>query len=200
MESKYTLDGLDGLTVWHQSRLEEEDIENIPNMATADIVDLLVNTRFPAGRIIDWVDQAILLTYLRESTIDPGRPNPVADRLARHGVRTASSLLRVDAVRGADAGWFGDPVEAGSLDIRSLIAAVRTSPNLALVLRWRGRPDADDTDADHPDPESEGSLPARPTTPSRPLVAAGVALASTMLLAVGRFRARRRTVVTDPQR
>ena len=82
LESKFTLDGLDGLTVWHQSRLEEEDIENIPNMATADIVDLLVNTRLPAGRIIDWVDQAILLTYLRESStgIRPGRRGACASR------------------------------------------------------------------------------------------------------------------------
>ena len=38
LESQLALDGLDGLTVWHEARLEEEDIENVPNMATADVV------------------------------------------------------------------------------------------------------------------------------------------------------------------
>ena len=55
---------LDGLTVWHEARLEEEDIENIPNMATTEIVDLMLSTRFPPDRIIDWVDQAIFFTHL----------------------------------------------------------------------------------------------------------------------------------------
>ena len=31
-------------------------------MASADIVELMLNTRLPADRIIDWVDQAILYT------------------------------------------------------------------------------------------------------------------------------------------
>ena len=64
LESGMPLNCLDGLTVWHETRLEEEDIENVHNMATADIVDLLVDTRIPAGRIVDWIDQAILLTHL----------------------------------------------------------------------------------------------------------------------------------------
>jgi hypothetical protein len=180
LESKFTLDGLDGLTVWHQSRLEEEDIENIPNMATADIVDLLVNTRLPAGRIVDWVDQAILLTYLRESSTE----GPVAAELARHGVRTASSVLSVAAVHG---GQFGRVVDPCWPDIPSLIAAVRTSPNLALVLRWRGLSDAD---ADRP---AASAAPA----PTRH-VGVGVALLSTLPLAIGRRRYRRRSVGTDP--
>jgi hypothetical protein len=41
------LSALDGLTVWHEARLEEEDIENVPNMATTDIVELFLNTRVP---------------------------------------------------------------------------------------------------------------------------------------------------------
>jgi hypothetical protein len=40
------LSHLDGLTVWHESRLEEEDIENVANMATADIVDLISTRGF----------------------------------------------------------------------------------------------------------------------------------------------------------
>ena len=47
MESDLPLSDLDGLTVWHEARLEQEDIENIPNMATTDLVELFINTRFP---------------------------------------------------------------------------------------------------------------------------------------------------------
>jgi hypothetical protein len=54
MMSQLPVSDLDGLTVWHEARLEEEeDIENIPNMANADLVELLLNTRLPSERIID---------------------------------------------------------------------------------------------------------------------------------------------------
>jgi hypothetical protein len=58
------LDTIDGLSYWGQTRLEEEGIESVPNLATADLVDLMRNTKIPPHRIIDWVDQAILLTHL----------------------------------------------------------------------------------------------------------------------------------------
>ena len=34
LESRLPVSDLDGLTVWHESRLEEQDIENVPNMAS----------------------------------------------------------------------------------------------------------------------------------------------------------------------
>ncbi|MEP6666579.1 MAG: hypothetical protein ABJA81_09050, partial [Nocardioidaceae bacterium] len=142
LRSRLPLDRLDGLTVWHESRLEEEDIENVPNMATADIVDLLVNTRFAAGRIIDWIDQAILLTQLGPDQADPSDPNSARSRLASHGVRTASSLLKNVADREADGSI--EEFARVVLDrderpvIPSLVSGLQTSNNLPLVLRWRG--------------------------------------------------------------
>src|SRR4029450_241068 len=44
LRTEAPLSALDGLTVWHEARLEEEDIENVPNMATTDIVELFLNT------------------------------------------------------------------------------------------------------------------------------------------------------------
>lgn len=145
LESQLPLDGLDGLTVWHESRLEEEDIENIPNMATADVVDLLVRTRLPAERIVDWVDQAILLTYLGPEQASETNGNGARRRLARHGVRSASSLLSAAEymrIRG-EFGKFAAVIEdkAGLAAVASLLAAIRTSSNLTLVLRWRGMED-----------------------------------------------------------
>ena len=73
------LSQLDGLSVWHEARLDEEDIENVPNLATADIVELMLNTKIAPNRIIDWVDQAILLMVL------PPAPKEWGAELDRHG-------------------------------------------------------------------------------------------------------------------
>lgn len=145
LESQLSLDGLDGLTVWHEARLEEEDIENIPNMATADIVGLLVSTRLPADRIVDWVDQAILLTYLGPHQADGPHGEGSRERLGRHGIRTASALL--SAARSATTHGEFDSFAAlvrddsGNSVIPSLLSSIRTSSNLAPVLEWRGMTD-----------------------------------------------------------
>jgi hypothetical protein len=143
LHAELPISDLDGLTVWHEARFEEEDIENIPNMATADIVDLLINTRFPPDRLIDWVDQAILYTHIGPAPKDGAAANARVI-LRAHGIRTASSLIDVYE-RTLDA--KGDsPLEKlldGSASdtshkLRSLVACVQTNPNLALIQTWRG--------------------------------------------------------------
>ncbi|NEA32685.1 hypothetical protein [Streptomyces sp. SID13031] len=142
LDSTLALDRIDGLTVWHQSRLEEEDIENVPNMATADIVDLLVNTRIPAGRVVDWVDQSILLTQLGAEDVNSDESNSTRRQLSRHGIRTASTLLKTadDKRTVAEIAAFQEMAKDGTGQsvVPSLISAVQTSSNLALILRWRG--------------------------------------------------------------
>jgi hypothetical protein len=141
LKSRMPLNELDGLTVWHESRLEEEDIENVQNMATAEIVDLLVNTRIPVPRIIDWIDQAILLTQLGPND-DGDKSRPTArGLLARHGVRSASALLQTAADKSGDERKVFEKVlvdAAGNPAIPSLLSSIRTNDNLARVLRWRG--------------------------------------------------------------
>jgi hypothetical protein len=142
LESRLPLERLDGLTVWHETRLEEEDIENVQNMATADIVDLLVNTRFPATRIIDWVDQAILLTQLGPDAATNAEANSARRRLAKHGVRTASSLLKTsaDSAHNREADVFTKVLVDldGNPTVPSIVSAIQTNSNLARILRWRG--------------------------------------------------------------
>jgi hypothetical protein len=84
LEPKHKLGDLDGLNIWYESRLLEVGVEDMQNLATTDIVDLLLNTRIPLDRIVDWIDQSFL--YLR-----------VEDELARellrsYGIRTATDL------------------------------------------------------------------------------------------------------------
>jgi len=53
-----------GINIWKEYRLEEESIENVQNLATADIVELVVRTHYNARTLIDWIDQAIILSRL----------------------------------------------------------------------------------------------------------------------------------------
>lgn len=57
------LSEIEGLSIWHQGRLKQEGIENAQNLAMADIVSLVTSTPFTVRQIIDWIDQAILLSY-----------------------------------------------------------------------------------------------------------------------------------------
>ena len=131
---------LDGLTVWHETRLAEEDVENVPNMATVEIAQLMLHTPFPPERIIDWVDQAILYTHL-------GEAKEPRETLRKHGIRTASGLLAAHAgsVQKGDDNVFENMlgtaavpavVGAGRSCIRSLLDAIKTEANLKLVLNW----------------------------------------------------------------
>lgn len=144
LESRLPVSDLDGLTVWHESRLEEQDIENIPNMATAEIVDLMIATRFPPDRIIDWVDQAILYTHLGPSQGDSEKSDGSSrrEKLRLHGIRTATCLIQAfeKAHRRQDEGAKVTKLleEASRSHICSLIDAIETEPNLELIRNWRG--------------------------------------------------------------
>jgi hypothetical protein len=64
MTPDYPLNQLDGLNVWYEARLVEEGIEDMQNLATANLVDVILHTRVPVGRLVDWVDQAKLYMHL----------------------------------------------------------------------------------------------------------------------------------------
>jgi len=149
LQTELPISQLDGLTVWHESRLEEEDIENVPNMATADLVDMLLNTRFPPDRIVDWVDQAILYTHLGPSK-ENARSDPRREALRSQGIRTASALIEAYN-RSEDHGDLDEfekilkDTNSNRSPIRSLVDTMQTNPNLRLVQTWRGLlPHSDD--------------------------------------------------------
>jgi hypothetical protein len=63
----YPLNQIDGLSVWYEARLLEEGIEDMQSLATANFVDVILHTRVPVGRLVDWVDQAHLYLHLDHS-------------------------------------------------------------------------------------------------------------------------------------
>lgn len=146
--NKLPVTSLDGLTIWHQARLEEEDIENGFNMANADIVQLMLNSKVPSDRIIDWVDQAILLSCICR-TGDENRGNPLQfnvdkNRFQELGIRTATML---DLYKDNKGEVIDDALArlqrrgATPEDVKQLIAiagAVENYTNLGLLRSWKG--------------------------------------------------------------
>jgi hypothetical protein len=101
---EYPLSDLTGLNIWHEARLVEEGIEDMQNLATANLVDVILHTRIPVGRLVDWIDQASLALRLPSRRVESGRDEkkdapredlPITRRaLEHHGVRTATDLLK----------------------------------------------------------------------------------------------------------
>lgn len=60
---------VDGISPVHETRLRDEGVDNIQNLASADIVELLLNTRFGVEQIVEWIDQSILYLYLDQNEI-----------------------------------------------------------------------------------------------------------------------------------
>jgi hypothetical protein len=110
LKNAYPLSDLDGLNIWYEARLLEEGIEDMQNLSTANLVDVILHTRVPVGRLVDWVDQAVLYLHLElpkqerrklangESTEGSSR-----DKLRRLGIRSATALE--DVFRRDSAAW-----------------------------------------------------------------------------------------------
>ncbi len=78
---------LDGIDSFVESRLLEENVENIQALATCQIQELVVNTFFPAAQIVDWIDQALLYIHCGDDGEARFR------QLRKAGIRNATDLL-----------------------------------------------------------------------------------------------------------
>ncbi|MDQ3618692.1 MAG: hypothetical protein M3391_01000 [Actinomycetota bacterium] len=141
MDERYPLSDLDGLNVWCQARLMEEGIEDMQNLTTANLVDLMLYTRMPVGRITDWIDQAFL--YLR---VGGGLEGVETDRakLRRLGIRTATDLIDAcEAGRRHDRAFYdpflrvlnADPSEPSAVE--GLRRALEGEVNLWHIREWK---------------------------------------------------------------
>lgn len=151
LSPEYPLDQLDGLNVWYEARLTEEGVEDMQNLTTMNLVDVILHTRVPVGRLVDWVDQAFLLIHLEpveRKQLSAQRKTGSLERLEqrsgihtrialrRVGIRTATDLLK--AMPEPD-----DPnpaIGALGLDVdqmRVLATVLRSEEGLAPVWNWR---------------------------------------------------------------
>jgi hypothetical protein len=75
---------LDGVDIYERARLESEGITNIQALAKHDLVDLVLQTRIPVARLVDWTDQAILHLH--------AGGDEALEVLRRNGICKASDL------------------------------------------------------------------------------------------------------------
>lgn len=85
---KHPLTKLEGIDLYDRARLEQEGIVNVESFAHTDLISLVLETRIPVPRLVDWIDQSILYLHVVQDASDEDRR-----RLRTFGVRTASDLL-----------------------------------------------------------------------------------------------------------
>jgi hypothetical protein len=85
-DRRQPLTELEGIDLYERTRLSEEGITSVEALAHHDLLDLFFKTRIPAARLVDWMDQAVLVMYLSED-------QPLREALRAVGVRTASDLV-----------------------------------------------------------------------------------------------------------
>ena len=128
---------IDGISIWHETRLRESGVDNVQNLAAMDIRQLLLTSRYSMPQVMNWVDQAILLTALPKSTIQ---------NLQNIGINTMTALIRLLAPVP-----LGDPeqIELAPIDanaelshdelvmLATLVRSImESSPNLAYLLAY----------------------------------------------------------------
>ncbi|MFB0534443.1 MAG: hypothetical protein ACETWR_05630 [Anaerolineae bacterium] len=121
------LSEIEGLSIWHQGRLKQEGIENVQNLATADVPALVIGTPFPVNQIVDWVDQAILLAYASQEQFEA---------LEKAGVLRASDVLTTTS----DDEGLNDLADAAGLkksELKVLSRALQSALNIKMVARFR---------------------------------------------------------------
>ena len=64
LEQVDPLTELEGIDAYDRTRLEEEGVTNVQSLANHDLVDLMLATRIPVARLVDWLDQAVLCLHL----------------------------------------------------------------------------------------------------------------------------------------
>lgn len=98
LDQQQPLTEIEGIDLYERTRLSEEGITNVEALAHHDLLDLFFKTRIQAARLVDWVDQAILVMYLngvQDEEEAPSHPNAaLRSALRTVGIRTASDLVQ----------------------------------------------------------------------------------------------------------
>jgi len=121
------LSQLDEVDVYERTRLEEEGITSVQALARHDLIDLILSSRIPVPRLIDWVDQAILLQHV---------PERAAQTLRGLGIRTATDYMQVSTDRCAFSHLSG-VLKKGGLNAELLRIVLNGDEWLSYIENWR---------------------------------------------------------------
>jgi len=120
------LSEIEGLSIWHQGRLMQEGIENVQNLATADLPALVIGTPFPVNQIVDWVDQAILLAYASQEQFEA---------LEKAGLLRASDVLTTTSDEGLND--LADATGLKKSELQVLSRVLQSALNIKMISRFR---------------------------------------------------------------
>jgi hypothetical protein len=138
MREPLPLTRLEGIDLYDRARLQDEGVNNIEALAHHDLVSLMLATRIPVPRLVDWVDQAIL--YLH--TANEQGEGPMRKHLRTYGIRTASDL---QVVKQNEANWKlltkGNDDDGPRSRLNLVQQAIADDEWMIYVAEWR-RPDA----------------------------------------------------------
>ena len=91
-EERYPLTDLEGISLYDRARLLEEGVENIEHLVNHDLIELMLQTRIPLQRLLDWIDQGVLYLHLHKSVASGDKTSLTV--LRDFGIRTATDLQR----------------------------------------------------------------------------------------------------------
>jgi hypothetical protein len=141
---------LQGIDIYDRARLLDEGVSNIEGLAHHDVVELLLKTRIPASRLLDWVDQAILFIHCSASSEGRGEGDATASALTQlraHGIRTATGLRR-SYEEGADKQAFLRIVRTPRGKpplIPVILDAIKQEDWIGALEHWRSQPTEPET-------------------------------------------------------
>jgi hypothetical protein len=125
-----------GINIWKDYRLEEEGIENAQNLATADVIELAVKTHYSLRTLIDWIDQAMVITRfgLKTKDLEAAGLNVSAIELAWLAPEATGSTALAQAI-----------ATAGKMDVELIKAQLNSLYEDAFVRElwtlWQTKPE-----------------------------------------------------------
>jgi len=159
LEDSLPLTQLEGIDLYDRARLASEGITNIEALAHSDLIELLVQTRIPAPRLVDWVDQSILYLHIPRDDVvsdgDQGSSEQLSSYqvLRRVGIRNATDLLRAakkakerangDDSKNAFLGILGPSTNTGPARLSVIVDAIEDEEWILNLLYWRSFGDPD---------------------------------------------------------
>ena len=82
------LTNLEGIDLYDRARRFDEGVTNIESLAHHDVVELMLQTRIPVPRLVDWIDQVVLYLHVGPRA----NRKELLEKLRGYGIRTATDF------------------------------------------------------------------------------------------------------------
>jgi hypothetical protein len=120
------LEMIEGINAFSKTRLAEVDVDDVQNLAEANLVELLLKTPFSAYKLVDWIAQAkLVLCFGHDVT-----------KLRKLRIRTILDL-RQAAFDGQDGALIAEETGMSALSLRLVSQRVQTDPTVARLQEFK---------------------------------------------------------------